>query len=98
MTEDIQVEKVMEQTENRTEDNPSALEAVYYVSRWVQVRTPVKKDDLIAEKTGIEARLADINEILGKVDEVDSAEPAEIAPAETPAPVEAETESITSKP
>ena len=95
MTEDIEVEKVMEQTENRTEDNPSALAPVYYVSRWVKVRTPVKKDDLVSEKTMIQARILEIDDLLGRIDIADTAEPAETAPAETTAPVGADTEPAT---
>jgi hypothetical protein len=79
-TNEIQIEKVMEPSINRTEDNPSAVEAVYYVSRWVPVRTPVKRDDLLSEKAGIEARIIEIDDILAKIAVEDAKQVAVVEP------------------
>lgn len=61
----------------------------------MKVRTLVKKEDLVSEKIAIEARILEINELMGKIDIADTAEPAETAPAEIPAPVGADTEPAT---
>jgi len=79
----IEITKQMEPTIDRTENNPSGVKPIYYMTQTQVVTTPIDKDALLNEQATIKARLDEIEAILGKIEEADAAEIAAAAPAET---------------